>query len=373
MTARADYSLSRRTVLAASGAAALLGGNIPNSIAAAGKGRSALAKHVILFWNAGGMSHLDTWDPKPGRPSAGELGTIHTSVPGIRISAIFPQLARQMHHCSLIRSLVGTQRDHVRATYELLTGYVPVANVAHPGIGSVVAHALPNRGDLPAYVSISGQAPRAGRWGQASEAYFVASPGDRDPRLAVPAELHSERFAGHPALKAFDFSKLPAKTTERYGDTPFGRGALLAKRLVEQGVRCVQVNRDGFDTHSHLFASMRDHGDVIDPALAALVQDLAETGLLEQTLVIMLSEFGRSPKINQDAGRDHWSNVFSCFLAGGGMPCGAVIGSSDADGAYPQDHPMAVGDLHTMIYRALGIDPKSTPPDSQSQLAMNMI
>ena len=388
-----DYRLTRRALLAG-GTASLLGMSIPRLLAAAGKDHAAKAEHVILFWNGGGMSHIDTWDPKPGRETGGELAAIKTSASGVEISEIFPTLAQQMHHCSLIRSIAGTQGDHGRATYNLQTSYLPGPNLIHPGIGSVAAHELPQLGDLPAYISISGQAPRAGYLGQRCEAYFVPNPGDKDPYLAFPegiAELRgnqrletlarfNQRFnAGKsderlvstqtsideavrlmrsPALEAFEFNKVPAATLERYGNTPFGRGALLAKRLVEKGVRFVQVNRGGFDTHTGNFPAMRDHGAVMDPALASLVNDLAESGLLAKTLIVMLSEFGRTPKINDDAGRDHWASVFSGFFAGGGVKAGAVVGSSDEDGAEPKDRPVQVADIHVSICHALGIDAK---------------
>jgi len=387
-----DYRLTRRSMLAASGAT-FLGMSVRNLLAAAGKDHAAQAKHVILFWNGGGMSHIDTWDPKPGRPTGGELAAIKTKAPGVEISEIFPMLADQMQHCALIRSIAGTQGDHGRATHQLQTSYLPFPNLVYPGIGSVVSHELPSLGDLPAYISISGQGPRAGYLGQKCEAYFVPSPGDKDPYLAFPegiAEVRgnkrlevlarfNQRFTGKskderlqstqtsideavelmrsPALEAFEFSKVPSKTLARYGNNPFGRGALLAKRLVEQGVRFVQINRGGFDTHQGNFPAMRDHGETMDPALASLVADLAETGMLEKTLIVMLSEFGRTPKINKDVGRDHWASVFSCFLAGGGIKGGTVIGSSDEDGAYPKDRPVKVPEIHATICHALGIDP----------------
>lgn len=387
------YQLSRRSMLAAGGAATLLGMNVKGLLAAAGKDHQAKAEHVILFWNGGGMSHIDTFDPKPGRPTGGEFKPIKTSASGIEISEIFPQLAKQMHHCSIIRSVAGTQGDHGRATHQLQTSYLPFPNLVHPGIGSIVTHELPNLGDLPAYISISGQAPRAGYLGQKCEAYFVSNPGDKDPYLAFPegiAELRgnkrletlarfNQRFSGKstdlrlqatetsideairlmrsPALDAFEFGNVPAKTLDRYGNTPFGRGALLAKRLVEKGVRFVQVNRGGFDTHRDNFPAMENHAEVMDPALASLVQDLAESGMLEKTMILMLSEFGRTPNINKDAGRDHWASVFSCFIAGGGVKAGTILGSSDEDGAHPKDRPVKVPDLHASICHALGIDP----------------
>ena len=144
----------------------------------------------------------------------------------------------------------------------------------------------------------------------------------------------------------------------RYGDNTFGRGVLLAKQLVETGVRFVQVNRGGFDTHMANFPAMRAHGEVMDPALASLIEDLAESGLLKKTLIVMLSEFGRTPDVNEDAGRDHWSEVFSCFVAGGGVTGGKVIGSSDEDGYSPKDNPVKVADLHATFCQSLGIDGK---------------
>ncbi|MBC7855831.1 MAG: DUF1501 domain-containing protein, partial [Pirellulaceae bacterium] len=158
------------------------------------------------------------------------------------------------------------------------------------------------------------------------------------------------------ALEAFELGKVNKSVIERYGDNPFGRGALLAKRLVEKGVRFVQINRGGFDVHTNAFPAMRDHGEVMDPALASLIADLAETGMLEKTMVVMLSEFGRTPKINKDEGRDHWASVFSCFIAGGGVRGGQVIGSSDEDGAEPKDRPVNVPDIHASICHALGIN-----------------
>lgn len=387
----ADYRLTRRAMLAASGVS-LLGMSVPRLLAAAGKDHAAKAEHVILFWNGGGMSHIDTWDPKPGRPTAGDLSPIKTSVPGLEISEIFPTLAKQMHHCSLIRSIAGTQGDHGRATYQLQTSYLPGPNLIHPGVGSVVAHEMPNMGELPAYITISGLAPRAGYLGQKCEAYFVPNPGDKDPYVAFPEgiaevrgnkrlevlEKFNKRFNGNskderlvstqtsiddavklmrsPALEAFELGKVPTETLDRYGDNPFGRGALLAKRLVEKGVRFVQINRGGFDVHTNAFPAMRDHGEVMDPALGSLIKDLAETGMLEKTMVIMLSEFGRTPKVNKDEGRDHWASVFSCFIAGGGVKGGQVIGSSDEDGAEPKDRPVNVPDIHASICHALGVD-----------------
>jgi hypothetical protein len=382
--------MTRRSMMAGTGAS-ILGLSVADLLANAGKSHEAKAEHVILFWNGGGMSHIDTWDPKPGRPVAGEFSPIDTSVPGIKISEIFPTVAEQMHNATIIRSIAGTQGDHGRATYNLQTSYLP-GPLQHPGVGSVVVHEKESISDLPSYISISGQARRASYLGQSCEAYYVPNPGDKDPYLAFPEsigdvrgnkrlavlERFNKRFGAKkadprlastqtsiddavrlmrsPALEAFELQKVPQETLDRYGDTAFGRGALLAGRLVEKGVRFVQVNRGGFDTHGNNFPAMENHGLVMDPALGSLVKDLADSGLLAKTMVIMISEFGRTPRINDNAGRDHWANCFSCFIAGGGVKGGQVIGSSDEDAAYPEDRPVEVPDLHASLCHALGID-----------------
>jgi hypothetical protein len=385
------YAMSRRAVLGAS-AGTLLGLNVRSLIARAGQDRKATAEHVILFWNGGGMSHIDTFDPKPGRPTQGDFSPIKTSVAGMDISEILPQLSKQMHHAALIRSIAGTNGDHGRATYQLQTSYNTFPNLQHPGLGNVVTHEMSQIGDLPAFVSVSGQGTRAGYLGQKCEAFFVGKPGEKDPYLAFPegiaatrgmkrlealervnakfvsrspssefeatqtATKEAVRLMQSPALEAFELDKESDATRDRYGRTEFGRGCLLARRLVEKGVRFVQVNRGGFDVHYNAFPAMQAHGEVMDPALASLVSDLAASGLLSKTLIIMMSEFGRTPKINKDAGRDHHAGVFTTFMAGGGIKGGTVIGSSDADGYLPKDRPVQVADIHATVCHALGID-----------------
>jgi hypothetical protein len=386
------YKLSRRELLgAASGT--FLGLSVRNLVALAGTSHAPTAEHVILFWNGGGMSHLDTWDPKPGRPTQGEFEPINTSVPGIQISQIFPTFAKQMHNVALIRSIAGTNGDHGRATYQLQTSYNVFPNLTHPGLGAIVVNEREQIGDLPAHVTISGTAPRAGYLGQKCEAFFVGRPGEKDPYLAFPEGITQVRgnkrldtlarmntkFASNkpsenfdatqtavgdavrlmqsPALAAFELDDEKPETRDRYGRNEFGRGCLLARRLVEKGVRFVQINRGGFDVHMNAFPAMEAHGEVMDPALGALIEDLASSGMLKKTLVLMLSEFGRTPKINKDAGRDHHASVFSCFMAGGGIKGGMVLGSSDEDGVKPKDRPVPVPDLHATVCHALGINP----------------
>lgn len=387
-----DYLYTRRRALKAFSASIL---GIPlNQILANTNTNNAKAEHVILFWNSGGMSHLDTWDPKPGRKVQGEFNPIKTSVDGMEISEIFPQLAKQMHHAALIRSISGTNGDHGRAQYELQTGFNQSPNILHPGIGSLVVHEREPLGDLPALVSISGQPARAGYLGQKCEAYFVGRPGQKDPYLSFPedishargmqrlqilekmnrrnttqkgaAELKASQTAlkdavnlmESPALKAFELDEENPKTIEKYGNTEFGRGALLARRLVEKGVRFVQVNRGGFDNHGNIFEAMRNHGATMDPAIASLISDLKANGMISKTLVVVLSEFGRTPRINDGGGRDHWARCFSCMMAGGGLKGGTIVGASDEDGMAPAERPVKVADLHATLCHALGIDMK---------------
>ena len=390
MNACTDYLFTRRRMLQTF-SATMLGMPISRLLAESAPGKGH-AEHVILFWNDGGMSHLDTWDPKPGRKTQGEFSPIKTSVPGMEISEIFPQLAKQMHNASLIRSIAGTNGDHGRAQYELQTGFNQTPNILHPGFGSVVVHEREPLGDLPAFVSISGQPARAGYLGQQCEAYYVGRPGEKDPYLAFPEgishargmqrlqilEKMNARLTGHlgatemrasetalkdavalmesPALKAFELEEESPQTIERYGNTEFGRGALLARRLVEKGVRFVQVNRGGFDNHGDIFNAMRGHGATMDPGIASLLSDLKSNGMLSKTLVVVLSEFGRTPRINDGGGRDHWARVFSALVAGGGTKGGTIIGASDADGMEPAERPVAVPDLHATLAHALGID-----------------
>jgi len=385
-----DYHFTRRRVLQTF-SASLLGMPVSQLVANT-KPNHAKAEHVILFWNSGGMSHLDTWDPKPGRKVQGEFNPIKTSVDGMEISEIFPQLAKEMHNAALIRSIAGTNGDHGRAQYELQTGFNQSPNILHPGFGSLVVHEREPLGDLPALVSISGQSARAGYLGQKCEAYYVGRPGQKDPYLTFPEgishargmqrlqilekmnarttaqkgalELKASQTAlrdainlmESPALKAFNLEEESNQIVEKYGNTEFGRGALLARRLVEKGVRFVQVNRGGFDNHGNIFDAMRNHGAVMDPAIASLLSDLKANGLLSKTLVVVLSEFGRTPRINDGGGRDHWARVFSCMMAGGGIKGGSIVGSSDEDGMDVAERPVKVADLHATLCHALGID-----------------
>lgn len=353
-------------------------------------------RSLLVIWLAGGPSQLETWDPHPGSLIGGPTRAIKTAIPGVEIAEHFPLLADQMHHLSVIRSLVSREGDHDRATYTLKTGYRPSATVSHPGLGSIVAHAHPATGlDLPPAVSL-GQENRpwkGGFLGGSLDALQVQEPGQkgqnmqewfRDQRtqqrltgldivgknfaqgrqVVVDRTLHDHsvqaalRMMSSEQLRAFDLEDEPQPLREAYGDNNFGRGLLVARRLIEQGVRSVEVTLQNFDTHNDNFGRHRGHAAVLDPAFAALLKDLAARDLLASTAVLCLGEFGRTPRINGADGRDHWPHGFSCLVGGAGIHAGQLIGATDPTGKReePTD-PVKVEDLYATVLTALAIDP----------------
>ncbi|MEI6636385.1 MAG: DUF1501 domain-containing protein [Planctomycetota bacterium] len=367
--------------------------------------RAAQADAVILLWMGGGMSHIDTFDPKAGAKTGGEFTAIRTAVDGVTISEILPTVAAQLGHATLLRTLTGESADHGDATHHVLTSYPRVRELVHPSLGSIVADQVDRLGDLPAFVTIGGQAPSPGYLGQTAEAYFIGEPGQPDPTVTLPEGITLVRSSHRlelldrlnkgfavdaknrlvdavdgsyaaavklmrsPALTAFNLDDEPPAVREAYGDTRFGRGCLLARRLVDQGVRFVQVNLGGFDTHTGNFPAMRGLGAVIDPAIGTLLRDLAASGRLDRTLVLVLSEFGRTPDINGSAGRDHYPDVFSGLVAGGAIRRGFVLGATDPEGRKAEERPVRLADLHATVVAQLGIDPDREVP---SLLGRNM-
>ena len=404
--------LNRRGLLraaSAGGLATFLGLPVRDLVAESrsrGPRGPARADAVILLWMGGGMSHLDTFDPKPGAATGGEFAAIRTAVPGLSVSEILPTVAAQLQHAAIVRSITGESADHGSAAHHVLTSYPQVRELVHPSLGSIVADQVERLGDLPAFVSVGGEPPSPGYLGQTAEAYFIGEPGTPDPTVALPegiTQVRSQRrlellgkLNGHftapadplvdavagsyaaavalmrsPALAAFDLDAEPAALRAAYGDTRFGRGCLLARRLVEQGVRFVQVNIGGFDTHADNFPTLRSLGAVVDPAIGTLLGDLATRGLLDRTLVLLLSEFGRTPVINGSGGRDHYPDVFSGLVAGGGIRRGFVLGGTDPEGRRAVERPVRIADLHATVVAQLGIDPDrrvDTPLGRQMKL-----
>lgn len=377
------------------------------------------AKSCILIWLAGGPSHLDTFDLKPDAPAdvRGEFKPIDTSVAGLRISEVFPKLAKSMDHVTLIRSVTSPEADHDRAAHHLLTGYRPSPALVYPSYGSVVAKWRESAiKDLPAYVAVP-DAPLFSSSGYLTPAYdpFAVGgdpnlPGFRVRDLTPPDRLTLERLRRRRAMtktldgfakdvgqtpltasrdqfaeraydlltssatqNAFKIDSEPAELRDKYGRTPLGQSCLLARRLVEAGVDFVTINDRGpgplgWDTHQQNFTRIKSTlAPPLDQGLSALVADLAGRGLLDNTLVVMMGEFGRTPKVNPNAGRDHHSRANCAVLAGGGMPRGIVIGKTDARADSPTDRPVTPSDLAATIYTALGIDPahRYETPDGQ--------
>ena len=353
------------------------------------------AQSIILLWLGGGPSQLETFDPHPDTRIAGGTKAIATAAPGIQLAAGFDRLAALMGSVALVRSMVSKEGDHERGTYLMKTGYRPDPTVEHPSIGAICCHELPvGQTDIPRHISIlAGQWPsRGGFLGGEFDAFqagdpqgalpdvTAAVPAPRDlarvadlevlerafargRRTRVDATLHRETLArarlmmSSEQLKAFDVSHEPASLRAEYGDTAFGRGCLAARRLTEVGVRCVEVTLDGWDTHVNNHSFQAAKVKILDPAFAALLRDLKNRNALDRTIVLCCGEFGRTPKINVTAGRDHWTNGFSLALAGGGLRGGVAVGATDPEGAKDPVRPATIEDVHATVLLALGLNP----------------
>lgn len=353
------------------------------------------AGSIILLWLGGGPSQLETFDPHPDSNAAGGTKAIETAVKGVRLAAGYERLAEEMGSVALIRSMTSKEGDHERGTYMLKTGYRPDPTVVHPTIGAICCHEMPSgTTDVPRHVSIlAGRWPsRGGFLGAEFDAFQIDDPkgklpdvvapvsNDRETRRTLDLDVVDRAFARRRAarveatlhrqavasartmmtseqLRAFDVSREPAGVRAEYGDSPFGRGCLAARRLVEVGVRCVEVTLDGWDSHVNNHEIHRRQARSLDPAFAALIRDLHRRDLLQRTVVLCCGEFGRTPRINPFGGRDHWTNGFSLALAGGGLRAGLALGETDPEGVKAPAHPIPVADVHATILTALGLEP----------------
>jgi hypothetical protein len=365
------------------------------------------AKSLILLWLGGGPSQLETFDPHSGEKIAAGTKAVRSSVRGIELAEGLPRLADQMDKIALVRSVVSKEGDHERGTYMMKTGYRPDPTVEHPSIGAICCHELPRGATvIPLHVSIlTGKwVSRGGFLGGEFDAFQVADPRGRLPDIssavpprrdtqrlldldiaerafargrgqAVDATLHRDTVARARAMmtsdqiRAFDITHEPRAVQAAYGDTPFGRGCLAARRLIEVGVRCVEVTLDGWDSHVNNHEVHAKLTAVLDPAFSALLADLQQRDLLRHTIVLCMGEFGRTPIINFAGGRDHWPSGFSLALAGGGLRSGLALGVTDPKGTAPPDRPIPVEDVHATIFKALGlrpghenVDPATTRP-----------
>lgn len=357
-------------------------------------GARSRPQSVIVLWLAGGPSQLETFDPHPDTPIAAGSRAIDSALAGVQVGEGFARLAEQLPHLSLVRSLVSKEGDHARGTYLAKTGYNPDPTVLHPALGAICCHELSAEGtDIPRHVSIlpDGFPARGGYLGAEYDAFQVGDPAQPVPdvRPAVAAPRFRRRLedlavvdrafaAGRERLvtgatagatleralammdseqlRAFDVSQEPAAVREEYGDTPFGRGCLAARRLIEAGVRAVEITLAGWDSHVNNHAIQRGLVDVLDPALAGLVADLRRRELWDRTLVLCLGEFGRTPQVNPLEGRDHWTTGFSLALGGGGLRPGVVWGATDPAGGREVRDPVSFADIHATVLAALGID-----------------
>lgn len=355
-------------------------------------------KSMILLWMNGAPSQFETFDPKPDNAEVtGETKAINTNVPGIQIANGWDNVAKVMNEIALIRSLTNKEGQHQRATFQMHTGYIPSSSVKYPSLGCNIAKMLGDlERDLPTVVSV-GSTEGAGFLGVDYEPFVVDRPGEMPQNVAASA--NSERFnrrvglldqiekefsdrggqvvaTNHkqlyskasklvlsPEVKRFQFDDESPTTRERYGNSEFGKGCLLARRMVESGVPFVEVTSRfpganlNWDTHQDVFSRTATLIGATDPGMAALIGDLKERGLLDKTLVVWMGEFGRTPRINPRGGRDHYPRVFNAAMAGCGVKGGQVIGASTKDGGAVDHDPVTVHDLFASICRALDVNP----------------
>jgi uncharacterized protein (DUF1501 family) len=379
---------------------------LPRLAAAADKKKDV--KACIVLWMSGGPSQTDTWDLKPGHKNGGPYKERATAVPGLKISEHLPKLADAAKELGIIRSMTTREGEHGRATQLLHTGQLPSEIVAYPALGSMLAKELGDpEHDLPSYITISpgglNASIGAGFLGPQYAPMAVSgisdnpnaranlsidylkpdrpiAASDQDVRRQLLADLQGEfeKRHGGAATKAhaasyrkaqkmidteakggFRLDEEPAKLRDSYGRNRFGQGCLLARRLIERGVSFVEVTLDGWDTHNDNFTQVKTLSDTLDPAFATLLADLKDRGMLANTLVVWMGEFGRTPLINPQSGRDHFPAAWSTVLAGAGIKGGQAIGRTSKEGTTVEDRPVGVDDFLATVFTAVGVDPRS--------------
>ncbi|CAN5241979.1 DUF1501 domain-containing protein [soil metagenome] len=364
--------------------------------------KEGVAKSVIQIVLPGGMAHQESWDPKPEAPLEyrGPFGVAKTKIPGIVLSENFRSVAAIADKMTIVRSIAGKEADHGRASYTMYTGYRKSPAIEHPALGAVVSHEFGPRKDLPPYVAVPSATEYGGtgylgsQFGPFGIGSDPARPGYKVRDLSLPPGVDDRRFntrreirevvddhfhyqaakteavgamdefyqrayalISSPAARdAFNIEKETASTREKYGTSDAAPRFLLARRLVEAGVRFVTVSYGGWDMHAGIESAMKRQAPSLDTALAGLIRDLDDRGLLASTIVLVTSEFGRTPKINASAGRDHFARVFSLGIAGGGFKKGLVYGSSNSTASEPEENPVKVEDVLTTVYHQLGIN-----------------
>jgi len=400
-----NYGMNRRHFMQhmATAAATIPAMNFLSHVQANADVVKANQKACILMWMGGGPPTIDIWDLKPESKNGGEFKPIDTAVSGVQISEHMPETAKIFQDLSLVRSMSTREADHGRGRYYMQTSYVPNPTVVHPTFGSVVSYELgKNRKalEIPAFVSIDGGAGQAGFLGMTHAPFVVDNTGRirnapteegksrLDGRLTMLEEIESSFMASRrgdlPAahkdvyrnavnlmkseqMTAFDVTKAAASlgleseseaTKEAYGKNGFGQGLLMARRLVQVGVPFVEVNMGGWDLHAGVFDTLKNQRlPQLDKGIAAITADLKQRGMLDNTVLVWMGEFGRTPRINQDVGRDHWAASWSVMMGGGGLKNGQAIGATDKDGLQISDGSKAYlpGDIWATVAMAMGI------------------
>ena len=387
--------LSRRaflkgSVATAAGGAIMNWGNLFHSQAIAEEAKKQ-KKHCILLWMNGGCSQFETFDMKPGRHTGGLFRPISTNVAGVQICELMPKIAKMMDKLTVIRSMRTSQIDHPGGIHLMHTAYAQAANVRYPELGAVLAKYLgtPNS-DLPDFVKISSNGSSgSGFLGPKYQPFSLNQDGRLPPfsgsnlkteeeqrrhelrafvegvygkkHKAETSRMHHEAYESarrlNKARKVFNIDKEWEKSQHLYGDSLFGRRCLLARKLIEHGVPFVEVGQSGYDTHADNFTGHKGLLPPMDHAWSGLITDLEQRGLLDQTLIVWMGEIGRTPRINNRSGRDHYVRSWSTALVGGGVKRGLVYGESDKDGIDVKDNPVTEGDFFATIYQSLGINP----------------
>lgn len=395
-----DHQLARRQFLGAitagsvAASGSILGGLSFLTQPAAAATLSKQQKRVLVVNMAGGLSQLESWDPKPGTPTGGPFRAISSSVPGIQVCELVPQTAKQLHHLAIVRSVDTSEDDHGKGHYMMFTGRRQNAGGDFPRIGAVAAKALASEASgLPGHIQIT-----AGGGGRTNDAAYLGPKyagvilGDGQPpqnsarpdaisqmaddqrnalrrsinerflsrRRTAMTDAYTHSYEQAQQLMAqreiFDVTKESDQDRARYGKHDFGRHCLLARRLLENGITFVQVTHTNYDTHNENFNFHLEQLGEFDTPFATLVADLADRGMLESTLVVILSEFGRTPKINGNYGRDHWGKAWSVLLGGCGIKAGAVIGKTNDHGTEVTDAKADHANLFHTYLRAVGVD-----------------
>jgi uncharacterized protein (DUF1501 family) len=398
-----DIHLSRRSFLKVGAAGAV---TLPGLLRAGEAKGQPRARSVLLVFLGGGLSHHDSFDPKPDAPAEvrGKYSIIATNVPGLRVTEMVPRMARVMNRLTLVRSGAHNNDHHETATNWVLSGRFGSAFGDYPAIGAVVAHETGFAGQLPPYVAVprnpsfTWELGKSAFLGGRCESFKTGDPNaagfkvqDVAPAEALTAKRAERRRSlrdavdelarkveGNDLIATYDeFRKRAAsmvlsseargafaidqesdRLRDRYGRNTFGQSALLARRLIERGVKFVTVNFGGWDHHAKIWDGLKAKLPELDLGFSALIEDMHGRGLLRDTLVVCMGEFGRTPKINKDVGRDHWAPAASLLFAGAGVKEGFVLGATDKQGAYATRRPVAPADVAATIYDALGIDPR---------------